>query len=213
MNEAIKLQPRPRIIVACDIEGSTNRTNAAKAVLRAEMYDLLETTLIDCEITEDVREPFFDRGDGVMLLLRPVDGVPKTMLLRTFVPALSENLATHATKHPNRKFRLRIAIHSGEVHFDDRGVFGEDVDLTFRLLNSPGLKDKLRQTESPLVLAVSGHIHRTVIRHGYDGIDGHTFQRSICLEVADQKYTGWIQVPSQRAPIMNECSMETAAAR
>jgi hypothetical protein len=197
MNEVAKLHPRQRIIVACDIEGSTTRTNPAKAVLRGDMYDLLEAALLECAITEDLREPFYDRGDGAMALLRPVDGVPKTLLLRTFVPALSEMLAEHAAVNPDRMFRLRVAIHSGEVHFDDRGTFGEDIDITFRLLNAPELKHRLQQTEAPLVLAVSDHIHRSVIRHGYDGIDGRTFEQSICLEVAGQRHTGWVQVPAE----------------
>ena len=205
MHEVTGLQPLQRTIFVCDIEGSTARTNMAKAALRADMYDLLEATLIECHIPQEVHEPFFDRGDGTMLLLRPVDGVPKTLLLHTFVPALGDRLAEHAAIHPDRRFRLRVAIHSGEVHFDERGVFGEDIDLTFRLLNSKGLKQRLRETDASLVLAISGHIHRTVVRHNYDGIDGRTFEPSICLVVADQTYTGWIQVPGQRVPPMNQC--------
>jgi len=196
MHEVTRLQPRQRVIVACDVEGSTSRTNPARAALREDMYDLIEAALIECAITEDVREPFYDRGDGAMLLLHPVDGVPKTLLLHSFVPILSENLAEHAATFPGRMFRLRVAIHSGEVHFDDRGVFGEDIDLTFRLLNSRDLKHRLQETNAPLVLAVSDHIHRSVIRHGYDGIDGSTFEPAICLQVAEQRHTGWVQIPT-----------------
>ncbi|MFC4855612.1 hypothetical protein [Actinophytocola glycyrrhizae] len=200
MSEVTRLQPRQRIIVACDVEGSTSRTNPAKATLRADMYELLEATLLECEITEEVREPFYDYGDGVMVLLRPVDGVPKTLLLHTFVPVLSTRLTAHAIRHPDRMFRLRVAIHSGEVHFDRQGVFGEDLDITFRLLDSPELKSRLQQTDAPLVLAVSGDIHRSVIRHGYDGIDGRTFDPAICLEVAEQRHVGWVHVPGQGVP-------------
>jgi hypothetical protein len=196
MNEVTRLQPRQRIIVACDVEGSTSRTNPAKAALRLDMYDLLEETLRACDITEEVREPFYDRGDGAMLLLRPVDGVPKTMLLHTFVPKMTERLAEHSATYPGRSFRLRIALHSGEVHFDTRGVFGADIDLTFRLLNSRDLKRRLRETDAPLVLAVSNYIHQSVISHGYDGIDGRTFEPAICLQVADQRHVGWVQVPT-----------------
>jgi hypothetical protein len=197
MTQVTKLQPRQRIMIACDVKGSTTRTNPAKAALRADMYDLLEAALLDCKITEDLRDPFVDSGDGAMALVRPVDGVPKTMLLHTFVPALSEMLAEHAVIHPDRMFRLRVAIHSGEVHFDRRGIFGEDIDITFRLLNAPELKQRLQQTDAPLVLAVSDHIHRSVIRHGYDGIDGRTFEPIISLEVAGQLHTGWVQVPAE----------------
>ncbi len=199
MNEVTRLHPRQRIIIACDVEGSTSRTNPAKAALRSDMYDLLEAALDECQITEDVREPFYDRGDGAMLLLRPVDGVPKTLLLHTFVPTLSARLAEHAATYPGRMFRLRVAIHSGEVHFDTRGVFGVDIDLTFRLLNSRDLKRRLQETDAPLVLAVSDYIHRAVVSHGYDGIDGRTFEPAICLQVADQRYVGWVQIPTAPA--------------
>ena len=58
-------------MVVCDIEGSTTRTNPAKAALRADMYDLLEAALLDCKITEDLREPSTNTGDGVLTLVRP----------------------------------------------------------------------------------------------------------------------------------------------
>lgn len=197
MNEVTMLPPLQRIIVACDIEGSTTRTNPAKAVLRADMFDLFEAALLNCGITDDLREPPINTGDGVLTLVRPVDGVPKTLLLHTFVPALNDMLADHAARHPNRKFRLRVAIHSGEVHFDRAGPFSEDIDLTFRLLNSPDLKERLQRTNAPLVLAISDHIHRSVVRHDYDGIDGRTFEPIICLRVASQRHTGWVQVPGE----------------
>lgn len=194
---ATMLQPRQRTIIACDIEGSTSRTNPARAVLREDLYDLLESALLTCEVTEDLHEPFYDRGDGAMIMVRPADRVPKTVLLNTFVPRLSEMLAEHAVVNPDRMFRLRIAIHSGEVHFDRRGTFGEDIDITFRLLNSGELKDRLLRTEAPLVLAVSDHIHDSVIRHGYAGIDHRDFEPSIELEVAGQARRGWVQVPAE----------------
>jgi class 3 adenylate cyclase len=197
MIEVTQLQPRQRTIVVCDVEGSTTRTNPTKAAIRADTYDLLEAALLECKITEDLREPFINTGDGVMTLVRPVDGVPKTLLLHTFVPALSEMLAAHANVHPDRSFRLRVAIHSGDVHFDRQGAFGEDIDLTFRLLDAPKLKQRLQQTQAPLVLAVSDHIHRSIIRHGYDGIDGRTFEPIIVLEMAGQRHVGWVQVPGE----------------
>ena len=196
MNEVTRLQPRQRVIIACDVEGSASRTNPAKAALRSDMYDLLEETLRACGIPEEVWAPFHDRGDGAMLLLRPDDEVPKTLLLHTFVPTMTERLSAHSATFPGRSFRLRVAIHSGEVHFDRRGVFGADIDLTFRLLNARDLKRRLRETDAPLVLAVSDYIHRAVISHGYDGIDGRTFERAICLQVGDQRHDGWIQIPS-----------------
>jgi hypothetical protein len=198
-----RCQPLQRTIIACDIEGSTTRTNPGRAVLREDMYDLLESALLTCEITEDLRGPFHDRGDGAMIMVRPADQVPKTVLLNTFVPRLSEMLAEHAVVNPDRMFRLRIAIHSGEVHFDRRGTFGEDIDITFRLLNSPVLKARLLRTEAPLVLAVSDHIHDSVIRHGYAGIDRRDFEPIIEVEVADQVRRGWVRVPAETVAVLD----------
>ena len=196
MSTLLPILPRQRTIVAVDIEGSTNRNNTARARLRHDMYVLLEGALLASGITEDLREPFLDRGDGAMVFVHPADTVPKTLLLNTFVPTLSELLAEHSAGSPHG-FRLRVALHSGEVHFDDRGTFGEDIDVTVRLLDSPEVKARLRQTSALLVLVVSGHIHRSVIRHGYDGIDERTFEPLVQLRVGGHVHQGWVQVPEE----------------
>lgn len=184
--------PLHRTIVAVDIEGSTARNNSAKAKLRDDMYAMLEEALLESDVTEDVREPFYDRGDGALLLVHPSDQVPKTSLLTRFIPSLNAklDLARHG-------FRLRAAIHAGEVHFDRRGTFGEDIDITFRLLDAPALKSRLRRTTENLVLAVSDQIHHSIIRHGYDGIDDSAFEPLIDLCVAGLPYRGWVHVPGE----------------
>ena len=197
MNEVTSIQPRQRTIVAWDVEASTTRTNMARAAMREDMYHVFEAALLACKITEDLREPFEDRGDGGVVLIRPVDGLPKTMFLRTFVPLLNDMLEEHGNTYPNRRFRLRVAIHSGEVLFDRNGFFGEDVDITFRLLNAPELKKRLRQSAAPMVLVVSDHIHRSVVRHDYAGIDGRTFEQTIDMVVAGLPCRGWVQVPAE----------------
>lgn len=193
----VSILPRQRTIVAVDIEGSTARNNSAKATLRNDMYDAFEAALLDSEITEDLRGPYFDRGDGAMVFIRPVDEAPRTHLLTRFIPRLNELLTQHAARDPRHRFRLRAAIHSGDVHFDRRGAFGEDIDVTVRLLDAPELKGRLRQTDAPLVLVVSEHIYRSVIRQGYDGIDDRTFEPLVHLQVGGQPYRGWVHVPAE----------------
>jgi hypothetical protein len=197
MNEPTSIQPRQRTIVAWDVEGSTTRTNTARAALREDMYRLVKAALLACGITEDLREPFHDRGDGGVVLVRPVDRLPKTLFLQSFVPMLSDMLDEHTTDFPDRGFRLRVAIHAGEVLYDENGIFGEDVDITFRLLNAAELKERLRQSIAPLILVVSDHMHRSVIRHGYDGIDGSSFEPVIDLIVAGLPCRGWVQIPAE----------------
>lgn len=198
---ALSILPRYRIIVAVDVEGSTNRTNFERAQLRHDMYHVLEGALHASGVTEDLREPFFDRGDGALVLIHSSDEVPITRLLDTFTPVLNELLEDHRAAHPERSFRLRAAIHTGVVHFDVRGTYGEDIDITARMLDDPRFKGRLLRTGGPLVLVVTDHIYRSVIRHGYAGIDATTFERLVEVEVAEQTYLGWVQVPAETRPV------------
>jgi class 3 adenylate cyclase len=194
MTTPLSVHPRHRSIVAVDIEGSTKRNNQERAVLRNAMYDLVEEALRLSDIKEHHRD-FVDRGDGVLILVHPVDELPKTVLLASVIPTLFDLLVQHEADRPNESFRLRAAVHAGEVHYDNRGWYGEDLDITFRLLDAPEVKRKLRQTQAPLVLVVSQHIYGSVIRQGYAGIDDSTFEQIVQVQIGGQRTRGWVQVP------------------
>ncbi|MET0237741.1 MAG: hypothetical protein ABW224_24095 [Kibdelosporangium sp.] len=191
---AAPVLPRHRTIVAVDIEGSTSRTNPARALLRNAMYTLVEEALLLSGIGEEHRD-LVDRGDGAFVLIHPVDQAPKTVLLTIFIPTLSELLTQYAGDRPKQAFRLRAAVHAGEVHYDNRGWYGEDLDITARLLDAPELKRRLKQTQAPLVLVVSQDFHRSVIRHGYEGIDDTMFEQTVQVQIGGQRQRGWVQVP------------------
>lgn len=44
---------------------------------------------------------------------------------------------------------------------------------------------------------VSGDIHSSVVRHGYDGIDCEAFHQLVRVQLAGKRYLGWIQMPEQ----------------
>lgn len=94
----------------------------------------------------------------------------------------------------DRGFRLRVAIHVGDVHLDRKGTFGEDIDITVRLLDSPEPKNRLRQTDAPLVVVVSDQIFRSVVRHGYDGIDDRDYEPLVQLDIGGWQQRGWVHV-------------------
>jgi class 3 adenylate cyclase len=192
--------PRHRAIVAVDIEGSTKHTNSVRALLRNVLFQLLDEAFTIGEIGRKHREPFVDRGDGALCLVRPFDQVPKTLLLATFVPALADLLEKHARNLPDLAFRLRVAVHAGEVHRDSRGPYGEDVDIACRLVDAPELKRRLRETTGPLALAVSQEIHRAVVRHGYPGIDRAAFTQAVHIKLGEERLRGWLYTPEARAP-------------
>ena len=184
-------QPCYRTIVAVDIVSSTTRTDMVKAHLRRELYDLFEGALHTAGIRNDLRDPLIDRGDGILALIYPDDQVPKTLLLGKVMFVLRTRLQGH-------RFRLRAVVHAGEVLYDRRGCFGEALDVSFRLLNAPVFKNHLTRTAAPLALVVSDNIYRTVVRHGYPGIDNRDFVPLVHTYVADQSHCGWVYMPERR---------------
>jgi class 3 adenylate cyclase len=185
--------PYHRTIFAVDVEGSTERTNTAKAWYRRELYRLMEAALNAAGIDEHSRDPFIDSGDGLMALIHPTAQAPKTALLDTVVPHLLTLLAELGTRDTQQELRLRAVLHAGEVHHDARGSYGEAMDIAFRLLNAPATKHELRDVAAPLVLVVSDDIHKCVVRHDYPGINAKSFTPLVRVRVAGRIQRGWIK--------------------
>jgi hypothetical protein len=191
--------PVYRSILAVDIEGSTQRTNPIKEELRKLVYRLVGGALGMAGVDNQAYDPFTDRGDGVLVLLRPADEFPKPFLFSRLIPALVSLLSAYNSGIPvaeqPRMLRLRAVVHAGEVHHDGKGPFGEDLDVAFRLLDAPRFKAHLRMVAAPLALVVSDHIYQSVIRQGYDGIDHGAFIPLVTVNVAKQRRKGWVQFP------------------
>src|SRR5262245_35832848 len=62
-----------RSILAIDIERSTARTNLVKLELRRQIYKLLGEAMAAAGIKDSHCEPLADRGDGVLVLIHPLD--------------------------------------------------------------------------------------------------------------------------------------------
>jgi class 3 adenylate cyclase len=190
--------PVYRSILAVDIQGSTSatRTDPVKERLRTQLYRLLHLAMADVGIVEGHRDPTSDRGDGFLLLLHPVDEVPKTLLLGALLPGLTARLAAYNRgAPPAERLLLRAALHAGEVHHDPNGPFGGPIDVTCRLLEAPAFKAHRRRRSEPLVLVVSGDIYRSVVWHDYPGIDRDAYRQLFRIRVAGRSHQGWIRGP------------------
>jgi hypothetical protein len=188
--------PVHRSIVALDVEGSTKRTNPVKGKIRHILYDLLERALTAAGIGPRHLEELADRGDGVLILIRPHDDVPKTVLFGRLIPVLTALLAEHnaTVADPELRLRLRAVVHAGEVHDDGRGFYGDDIDVAFRLLNSPTVKRALKEASAaPLVLVISEEIWEGVVRHGY--VDGGPYRQRVQVRVGDRRRRGRVHIP------------------
>ena len=191
--------PVHRSILAVDIEGSTRRTNPVREELREEVYRLVVEALYVAGIGSQHYDPFTDRGDGLLVLLRPADDLPKPLLVSRLVPILASLLIAHnsgiSLADQPRVLRMRMVIHAGEVHYDEKGPFGEDLDVAFRLLDAPRFKTHLKNATVPLALVASDYIYQTIIRHGYDGILEEEFLPLVTVNVGFQRRKGWVHLP------------------
>ena len=204
--------PVHRSIIAVDIEGSTARTNPVKGEIRRAMYDLVEHVLEAVAITGDCLEPLTDRGDGVLVLIRPHDEVPKTVLLGRLVPLLAARIAEHNMQAPlpALRIRLRVVVHAGEVHLDMRGWYGEAIDVAIRLLDAPPVKKALKQATAPLVLVVSNEIYTGLICQGY--VNPDSYRRLVRVRVGDRWHHGWVHVPQSAVPLAAASAQDRQAA-
>jgi hypothetical protein len=187
--------PVYRSIIAIDLEGSTRRTNPVKGELRRVMYDLLALSLDAVAITGNRLERLTDRGDGVLVLIRPHDDVPKTILLDRLIPLLATLLAEYNARaaQPALRIRLRAVVHAGEVHDDGRGFYGQAIDVAIRLLDSTPVKKALKMSAAPLVLVVSDEIHAAIVCHGYVPADTYLPLVRVC--VGSRRERGWVHIP------------------
>jgi hypothetical protein len=193
--------PVHRSILAVDIEGSTQRTNPVKGELREEVYRIVTAAVVLAGIDDHYCDPFIDRGDGLLVLLQPADDFPKPFLFSRLIPAMTDLLVAYnggisAAEQP-RIMRLRTVLHAGEVHYDGNGPFGEDLDVAFRLLDAPKFKAHLKKSsaDQPLALVASDTIYSSIIRHGYDGIDGAEFVPMLNVNVGLRRRKGWVHLP------------------
>ena len=105
-----------------------------------------------------------DRGDGVLILV-PAE-LPKGLLVESLPFALVAELHAHNAAHPGQeRIRLRMALHAGEVNYDEHGVTAASVNLAFRLLEAVPLKEALAESSGVLAVIASSWFFEEVVRH------------------------------------------------
>lgn len=176
--------PRRRVIVGLDIEQSTSRPDPVKAEFRVMLYELFEAALRSADIGPDRRGQFMDRGDGLLVLIDPAE---QARLLSQVVPVFAQLLAGYnAGLPPERRLRVRVVVHAGEVRDDDNGCFGEALDIACRLLDAPQAKVALKAAPGPLLLVISGDAYRSAAGLGEPGREAFT------VRVAGREHPGWV---------------------
>jgi hypothetical protein len=84
-----------------------------------------------------------------------------------------------------------MALHAGEVCYDEHGVTGASVNLAFRLLDAGSLRVALAGSPGILAVMASSWFFEEVVRHS--GVAA--MYRPVEVAVKETTTTGWICLP------------------
>lgn len=186
-----------RTIVAVDVEGFGNRsrTNRNQVAIRDGLYRAMREAFGQAGIPLADHD-HEDRGDGMLILVG--SEVPKSLFVESLPFALASALRDHNSAHSDlEQIRLRMALHGGEVNFDEHGATAASINLTFRLLESEQVKKALAESTGVLAVITSSWFFEEVVRH--TTADAAAY-RPVSVVVKETTTTGWICLPGLREP-------------
>ena len=180
-----------------DVEGFGDqcRTSGNQVAVRDGLYRVMRQAFRHAGIAWDdcYHE---DRGDGVLVLV-PAE-VPKELLVGWLPPALAAGLGQHNGAHPGpEQIRLRMALHAGEVRYDEYGVTAVSVNLAFRLLEADPLRAALARSPGVLAVIASSWFFEEVVRQ----CGASARYRPVEVAVKETTTIGWICLPDHVEPV------------
>jgi WD40 repeat protein len=183
-----------RTLVAVDIEsyGRPERSDHFRVQLRRRLTGWCTDLLHQAEA--DARQWLLqDTGDGFLLSIDP--NVPRSLLLAVVPVGLQEHLLAYNRDRPDaERFRVRLAMHAGDVLGDPDPFVGEATNHVCRLLDSEVLRACLQATAQPVVVIVSEAIYRGIVRHAHGGLDPAAWHR-VVAHGKEGPADGWVHVP------------------
>jgi effector-associated domain 2 (EAD2)-containing protein len=189
-----------KTICTVDIRGygaDADRTRLNLAAMRAGMYGAVKQAFARSDIpwadcfVQDV-------GDSILVL------VPATVRKGAFAgplpTALAAALAVYNAEHPpQERLELRLALHAGEVTFDEYGVAANAVTVACRLLDAQQLKDVLAESPGNLAMICSNWFYTEVIKHR--PTYAPQSYRRVTVDVKTFSDDGWIRTPGYELPV------------
>lgn len=198
------------LLFAVSVAGFTSRSrdDEVQLIIRAALYRSLIAAFQSCGIAWDNCH-HEDRGDGVLVII-PLH-MPTVVVIEPLLPRLRAALQRHnRLSSAGARFRLRVAVHIGEVHRDQFGVAGVAVNHLFRLLAAPAIKETLTTGGSELALIVSGYVYDGVLRPAGDLIDLSAY-RPADVALNGTRARAWVQAPTGAAIRLRACQSRPSA--
>lgn len=184
-------------LVAVDIASFGGRGDHVLRYVRKALYGLLSDCFQRCGIPLE-KCYVEDRGDGAIVVVPA--GTPESLLASSLVDWLRAGLRKHNELSSEvASIRLRVGLHSGEVHSDEHGIVGAAVNHVFRLLEASPLRAALDNSDALVALIVSDRVYQDVLKHAPDLVDPREFAQ-IPVKVKETSTTGWIRLPGEPTP-------------
>jgi len=191
-----------RTILVVDVEGfgSPTRTDRDRVAVRSGLYRVLTEALATASVAlADCDHQ--NCGDGVLVIIPPA--VPKSVLVESLPGRLTAELhAYNETGEPARRIRLRMALHAGEVRYDDHGVVGTAINHAFRLLDAAAFKAAFARSAGPLGVIASSWFFDEVVRHS----DIPAEYRRVRVTVKETDTTAWMCLPGGTPTVRSPAS-------
>ncbi len=194
-----------KLCVAYDVEHYSGRGTRREYATQERLTEVLDFAFREAGLAADDYE-MQPQGDGGIALL-PTGGTvdePRFIVallnaLRIGLQHLNEDLVEQA------RLRLRLGLGVGVVHRAAHGFAGPVVVEVCRLRDADVVRERLAESRSVMVAAVTDDLYRDVLAHGYHGLPDSAFVNG---EVAIKgfKATAWLYLPppEQPAPIPAE---------
>ncbi|WP_460395912.1 tetratricopeptide repeat protein [Actinophytocola sediminis] len=180
-----------RTIILVDIEGfgDRRRTNPHQVAVRRGLYRILREAFDRSRISWEECD-HEDRGDGVFVLA----AAPKYLFVDVLPYELAKKIRQHNSHHTEQEqIRLRVAVHAGEVVYDEHGVTGTSINLAFRLLEAAVFKRALATSPGLLAVIVSQWFFEEVVRQSTTSDAGR--YRRVTVAHKETRTTGWVHLP------------------
>ena len=179
-------------IMVLDVVGFGGRDDRFQQWIRRDLDELVSDAfkVSGLVLSDMVLE---DRGDGMVILIPAT--VSKMRLLDPLVDRIEVLLRQHNDAvSDQRRIRLRLALHAGEIAGDGRGWVGTELNTAFRLVDSEPIRAALEEhPEAQLAVIVSDLIHQLVIRHGHGAVRPSDYVR-VSVKAKELVMDAWIRV-------------------
>lgn len=191
-----------RALLAVDIESSSDPRR--HDIDRVEMKQVLLACLENAFLASGIDWSSCtkqDTGDGMAVITPPF--CPKRALLNPLLDTLARKLREHNhSTDEGVRFRLRVAIHAGDVPVDgDEVLTSSPFTVLKRLLDAKSLRKAL--AESPRAIAVaaliSDDVYQAVRAQGPLAVEGGRLSR-VAVREKETRTRAWMYVPGQVRP-------------